>query len=124
MGGETTTVARRGRIFTPQLDLSIAIVTENIYFPEIPRLSRLPVYIGALEIAWWCRDWIGVMCSWLTCNTNILVMVSSGENPVGAWRRFDDLFINPTADFILLSRHIGVWGGDKAVYRGKACTVR
>ena len=28
----------------------------------------LPAYTGALEIAWWCRDWIGVMRSWLICN--------------------------------------------------------
>ena len=81
MGGETTTVARQDGFFTPQLNLSIAIVTENIYFPEIPRLSRLPVYIGALEIAWWCRDWIGIIRSWLTHAINILVTVCFG----GCW---------------------------------------
>ena len=72
--------ARGGRIFVPQLDLLVPIAIEYANFPEISRSSRLPVYTGTLEIAWWCRDWIGVMCSWLTCNTNILVMVSSGEN--------------------------------------------
>jgi hypothetical protein len=65
MGGETTTVAGRGRIFTPQLDLSIAIVIEYAYFPEISRLHRLPAYVGALEIAWWFSNWFGIACSWL-----------------------------------------------------------
>ena len=83
MGGETTIVARGGRCFAPQLDPLVPIVTEYIYFPEVPWLYRLPAYIGALEIAWWCRDWIGIMRSWLTRKTNILVMVSSGENQWG-----------------------------------------
>ena len=46
------------------------------------------------------------------------------RKPVVTWRRFDDLFIDPTADFILSSRHIGVWEGDKAVYRGNAYVIR
>ena len=46
------------------------------------------------------------------------------KKPVGTLRWFDDLFIDPTADFILWSRHIGVWEGEKAVYCGKACTIR
>ena len=45
------------------------------------------------------------------------------RKPEGTLRRFHDLFIDPTADFILWSRYIGVWEGDKAVYRGKACTI-
>ena len=61
-------VARGGRSFAPQLDLLVPIVIEYAYFPEISRLHRLPAHIGALEIAWWCRDWIGIACSWLTCN--------------------------------------------------------
>ena len=46
------------------------------------------------------------------------------RKPVGTLRRFDDLFIDPAADFILWSRHIGIWKGEKAVYRGKAYTIR
>ena len=46
------------------------------------------------------------------------------KKPVATLRRFHDLFIDPTADFILWSRHIGVWEGEKAVYCGKACTIR
>ena len=57
-----------GRIFAPQLDLLVPIVIEYAYFPEISRLHRLPVYVGVLEIAWKCRDWIGVVRSWLMCN--------------------------------------------------------
>ena len=52
----------------PQLDPLVPIVTVYIYSPEIPWLYRLPAYTGALEIAWWCRDWIGIMRSWLVCN--------------------------------------------------------
>ena len=46
------------------------------------------------------------------------------RKPVGTSRRFDDLFIDSTADFIRWSRHIGVWEGDKAVYRGNAYVIR
>ena len=60
--------ARGGRIFAPQLDLLVPIVIEYAYFPEILWSSRLPAYIGALEIAWWCRDWIGIMRSCLLFN--------------------------------------------------------
>ena len=54
--------------FAPQLDPSVAIVTECRYFPEILWHSYLPVYMWSLEIAWWCRDWTGIMRSWLTRN--------------------------------------------------------
>jgi len=54
-----------GRIFAPQLDLLVPIVIEYTYFPEISWSSRLPVYMGALEIGWWYSDWIGIACSWL-----------------------------------------------------------
>ena len=53
--------------------------------PRIQRHSCLPVYVRLLEIDWWCRDWIGITCSWLTCKPNIWVMVSSGENQWGLW---------------------------------------
>ena len=56
------------QIFAPQLDPLVPIVTEYTCFPEIPRLSYLPAYTGALEIAVWCRDWVGITRSWLTCN--------------------------------------------------------
>ena len=55
-------------MFAPQLDLLVPIVIEYAYFPEISRLHRLPAYTGALEIAWWCRDWIGIMRSCLLFN--------------------------------------------------------
>ena len=54
-----------GRIFAPQFDLLAPTVTENKYFPGVPRLYRLPAYTGALEIVWWCRDWIGITLYWL-----------------------------------------------------------
>ena len=60
--------ARGGRTFAPQLDLLVPIAIEYTYFPEISRSSRLPVCVGALELAWWCSDWIGIACSWLVCN--------------------------------------------------------
>ena len=66
VGGEPFTFARS--IFPPQLEPSAEIVIEYTYFREISRSSRLPAYMGALEIAWWCRDWIVIACSWLTCN--------------------------------------------------------
>lgn len=56
VGGEITIVARGGRGFALQLDVSAAIVTECGYFPENHRLSRLPVYMETVEIAWRCRD--------------------------------------------------------------------
>ena len=68
LGGKNTVVARGGRSFAPQLDLLVPIVIEYAYFPEISRLHRLPTYIGALEITWRCRDWIGIMRSCLLCN--------------------------------------------------------
>ena len=83
MGGETTIVARGGRCFAPQMDLLVPIVTEYRYFPRILWLHCHPVRVGSLEIAWWCRDWIGIMRSWLTCKTNILVMVSSEKKQWG-----------------------------------------
>ena len=60
--------ARGGRTFAPQLDLLVPIAIEYTYFPEISRSSRLPVYMGVLEIVCWCRDWIGIIGSWLICN--------------------------------------------------------
>ena len=60
--------ARGGRTFAPQLDLLVPIAIEYTYFPEISRSSRLPVCVGALEIVCWCRDWIGIIGSWLICN--------------------------------------------------------
>ena len=51
--------------FAPQLDPSVAIVTACMYFPDILWFSHLLSYVGALEIAWWCRDWIGITRSWL-----------------------------------------------------------
>ena len=68
-------------MFAPQLDLLAPIVIEYAYIPEISRLHRLPAYTGALEIAWWCRDWIGVMSSWLIHAINILGTVCFG----GCW---------------------------------------
>ena len=44
---------------------SVAIVTACMYFPDILWFSHLLSYVGALEIAWWCRDWIGITRSWL-----------------------------------------------------------
>ena len=38
------------------------------HFQEIPRSCRLPACVGALEIAWWYRDRIGITWSGLTCN--------------------------------------------------------
>ena len=55
-GGETTIVARGGRGFALQLDVSAAIATECGYFPDNHRLSRLPACGETLEIAWRCRD--------------------------------------------------------------------
>ena len=60
LGDKNIVVARGGRSFAPQLDILLPIVTAYIYFPEIPWLYRLPAYTGALEIAWWCRDWVGI----------------------------------------------------------------
>ena len=67
----------------PQLDPLVPILIEYTYFPDISWSSRLPVCVGALELAWWCSDWIGIACSWLVCKANILVMVSSGKNQWG-----------------------------------------
>ena len=68
-------------MFAPRLDLLAPIVIEYAYYPEISRLHRLPACTGALEIAWWCRDWIGIMRSWLIYAINILGTVCFG----GCW---------------------------------------
>ena len=57
-----------GRSFAPQLDLLVPIVVEYAYFLGTPWSSRLPVYMGALESVCWCRDWIGIIGSWLIWN--------------------------------------------------------
>ena len=57
-----------GRIFAPQLDLLVPIVTEHRNFLGTLWSSRLPVCMWALEIACWCRDWISSTRSWLICN--------------------------------------------------------
>ena len=52
LGSKHIGVARGGRSFAPQLDLLVPITIECTYFPEISRSSRLPVCVGALELAW------------------------------------------------------------------------
>ena len=52
LGDEKIVVARGGRSFAPQLDILPPIVIERTYFPEISPSSRLPTYMGALEIGW------------------------------------------------------------------------
>ena len=78
-----------------------SVLAECKYFPAIPRLNRLPACAGELEIGWWLRDWIGITCSWLMCTHQHFGDGQLWGTPVGTLRRFDDLFIDPTADFIL-----------------------
>ena len=44
---------------------------------------------------------------------------SRGWALVGTWKRFADLYVDPTAHFIHWSRPVGMPGWDKAVHRGK-----
>ena len=85
--------------FAPQLDVSAAIVTECRYFPRIHWLSRLPTCIESLEIAWWCMDWDRYVMLLADMQNQHLGDCQFLRKPVGTWRRFDDLFIDPTADF-------------------------
>ena len=68
LGGEPIIIARGGRFFIPKLDPSILIMTECWHFVEDLWLYRLPIYMGAVEIAWRYSDWIGVIRSWPICN--------------------------------------------------------
>ena len=47
-----------------------------------------------------------------------------GWAPVGTWRRFVDLFINPDADFLLSDHRCGIWEVKKAVHHGIPCIFR
>ena len=124
MGGETIMVARGGRILTPPFDPLVPRLTECRYFPGSHWLSRLPVCMERLEIGWRFSDRLGVACFWFDMQCHYLGDDYFWRIPVGTWRRFFDLFIDPTADFILSNHSIGVWKGDKAVNRGNACVIR
>ena len=68
--------------------------------------------------------WICVCFSQNSTRKNSSRYIHRGWAPVGTWRRFVYLFINPDADFLLSDHRRVIWEVKKAVHRGIPCIFR